>query len=115
MAAKKALSKAEQDEKERKRRIQAEKEQRRSQMALSTIFSTMADIAREEVKNAAIEIWRSELNIFRERGEKIKMKDFLVNAEDVDPFNAHRYKKEAEWFVEQWHRFKPGAATVHVR
>jgi hypothetical protein len=115
MAVRVKLSKEEQEEKERKRRTKAEKEQVRSQMAFSTILSTMTDIAREEVTNTAIELWRSDLNIFRGRGEKIKMKDFLVNSEDVDPFNAHRYTELAEWFVEQWHRFKPGAKTVHVR
>lgn len=109
------LSEAEKAVIEEKRRIKAEKERVRSQMAFSTILSTMADIAREEVKHTAIELWRSELNVFRDRGEKIKMKDFLVNAEEVDPFNAHRYQKEAEWFKDQWLRFKPGAKTVHVR
>ncbi|HWS84565.1 MAG TPA: hypothetical protein VN207_09940 [Ktedonobacteraceae bacterium] len=102
-------------EKAEKKRIADAKERERAQMSFSTILSTMGHIAREEVCHATIEIWRSKLNAFKDRGEKIKMKDFLVNAEEGDPFNAHRYEELGRWFVEQWRRFKPGATTVHVR
>ena len=84
-------------------------------MAFSHIVETMSDIVREEVSRTAIELWRSRLNVFRAFGEKIRAKDFLALAERNDPFNADKYRVEAEWFVEQWHRFQPGESTVNVR
>jgi hypothetical protein len=105
------------EEKAEKKRIAAAKERVRRQMALSTILSTMGHIAREEVCHRTLDLWRSELNVVRKVGEKIKLPDFLVGVVESDPFNADApsQKALAEWFVEQWHRFKPGAQTVHVR
>lgn len=110
--ATKVISEAERAE--RKRR-EAEKERLRAQMAFSAILATMAHIVREEVSHKAIEIWRSDLNVLRNVGEKVKTKDFLINSPAADPFNADHYEKWGEWFLKQWLRFKPGATKVHVR
>lgn len=103
--------------KDEKRRISAEKERVRSQLAFTTIFSTMYDIAREEVCRSAIEGWRSILNAGRARGLTIKSKDFLALTEQTDPFNADApaHYELAKWFVEQWQAFMPNATSVHVR
>jgi hypothetical protein len=103
-------------EKLEKKRLSRARERDRAQSAFSTIYTTMGFIQREEVSHSAIELWRQKINMFR-NGITIKIKDFLVNAEQGDPFNADApaQKALAHWFVEQWHRFKPGATTVHVR
>ena len=102
---------------QKQRQLEAEKERGRAQRAFATILATMADIERSDVSHAAVELWRKKLNQFRAWGDKIKAKDFFALAEQGDPFNAdaEAHRELAEWFVEQWHRFKPGAQTVHVR
>jgi hypothetical protein len=93
------------------------KEHAREQMAFTEILETMRDIARDEVNHAMLNWWRSKLNILRDRGRTIKLKDMLACSEMTDPFNveAQSCQDLANWFVQQWRRLKPGASSVHVR
>src|SRR5450755_1223655 len=92
------------------------KEIERSNNAFGIIYSRLSHILREEVTHAAIQFWREKLNAFQDRGDTVRLKDFLIGAESTDPFNADapRQRELAEWFVEQWRHFQ-GGDKVHVR
>lgn len=92
------------------------KEIERSKNAFGIIYSRLSYILREEVNHTSIQFWREKINTFQERGDTVRLKDFLIGAESTDPFNAdaERHRDLAEWFVEQWKRFQ-GGDKVHVR
>lgn len=119
MARKKVkdMTPAEKREYDEKQRIKREKERQRANAAFLYIYDHMHDIEREDVSSGMIDTWIAPLNKTKAAGVRLKRKDFLIQSESCDPFNADfpTYQVLGQWFVDQWHRFKPGASTVHVR
>jgi hypothetical protein len=119
MARKKVkdMTPAEKAKYEEKKRVRDEKERLRANNAFLYIHENMKDIDRSDVSSGMIDTWVDVLNSTKAAGVRLKRKDFLILSESCDPFNADfsTYQKLAQWFVDQWRRFKPGATKVHVR